>query len=95
MTIFSKIKAIKDLRSQAKEMQSILKDVLIEEEYKGSKVTMDGNMNVTILTLNHERSIADLQSDVKELMNDAIKKTQRKMAEKMRESGKMNLPGLG
>jgi DNA-binding protein YbaB len=94
MPIFSKIKAIKDLRSQAKEMQTILKDVLVEHEHKGSKVALDGNMEVKSLTLNTERGHADLQNDVKELMNEALKKTQRKMAEKMRESGKMNLPGL-
>src|SRR3990167_4877368 len=93
MPLFSKLKTIKDLRSQAKEMQTILKDVLVEHEHKGSKVSLDGNMEVQSLALNQERSPADLQNDVKELMNDALKKTQRKMAEKMRASGKMNLPG--
>ncbi|MEW6610555.1 MAG: YbaB/EbfC family nucleoid-associated protein [Patescibacteria group bacterium] len=94
MTLFSKIKAVRDLRSQAKEMQSILKDVHVETEHKGSKIALNGNLEVESLTLNHERSASELQNDLKDLLNDALKKTQRKMAEKMKESGKMNLPGL-
>jgi len=94
MPLFSKLKTIKDLRSQAKEMQTILKDVVVEVEHKGSKITIDGNLNIQTVTLNQERSVADLQQDCKTLMNDAIKKAQRKMAEKLQASGKMNIPGL-
>ena len=94
MTVFSKIKAVRDLRSQAKEMQSVLQDVHVETEHKGTKIMLNGNLEVESLTLNRERSVSDLQNDLKDLLNDALKKTQRKMAETMRASGKMNLPGL-
>ena len=94
MPLFSKLKTIRDLRSQAKEMQTILKDVVIDVEHKGSKVSMDGNFEVKTLTLNKERALDDLEHDLKDLMNDAIKKSQRKMAEKLQAAGKMNIPGL-
>ena len=94
MPLFSKLKTIRDLRSQAKEMQTILKDVIVEVDHKGSKLAIDGNLEVKTLILNKERALPDLEQDLKNLMNDGIKKAQRKMAEKLQASGKMNIPGL-
>jgi len=94
MPLFSKLKTIRDLRSQAKEMQTILRDVIVETEHKGSKIVLDGNLEVQSLALNQDRSAADLQQDLKDLLNEAIKKAQRKMAETLRAAGKMQIPGL-
>ena len=54
--MFNKLKALKDLRSQAKTMQNALAGETITVEKGGVKLVMNGNMEVTELT-----TPADLQ----------------------------------
>jgi len=97
--MFSKLKQFKDLRDQAKQMQN----VLAQESAEGSadwgkvKVKINGNQEILSVEIDPELLSADkkekLESAIKEATNDAIKKVQRIMAEKMRQSG-FNLPGM-
>jgi DNA-binding YbaB/EbfC family protein len=89
--MFNKIKAIKDLRHQAKTMQNALSQLSEEGSaaFGKVKIKIDGNqqvLNVAIdetLLGNREK----LQDAVKEATNDAMKKIQKQMAIKMKDMG--------
>jgi DNA-binding protein YbaB len=95
--MFNKLKQIKDLRSQAKKIQSTLSDEMIEHSTKGITITMDGNQNMKTIHISD-----DLMSDKTRLeaalidaSNETIKKVQKAMAMKLQSMGDLNLPGLG
>ena len=90
--MFSKLKYLKDIRSQAKTMQNALAQESITVEKNGVKIVMNGNMEITSLSINEELSKNSLEGILADCFNDAIKKTQRLMAQKMQEMG--GLPGL-
>lgn len=90
--MFNKLKQFKDLRSQAKTMQSALADENVSEEKNGIKLVLNGNLEIIELKLNPELNI-EVQSDsLKSCFNSAVKKAQRLMAKKMQEMG--GFPGL-
>jgi DNA-binding protein YbaB len=91
--MFGKLKQLKDLRSQAKTMQSALSGEKVEVERNGIKLTMNGNMEVMDIKIESEISKEEIARISKDLFNEAIKKTQRIMAKKMQEMG--GFPGLG
>jgi DNA-binding protein YbaB len=91
--MFEKLKQIKELRDQAKTIQSALAGETIISDRHGIKITMDGNMNVKEVILEKEMSKEEMEKHLPDAMNDAIKKTQKVLAEKMRSMG--GLPGLG
>jgi len=98
--MFTKLKQFKDMRDKAKTLQSSL----AAEKVEGSaawgkvKIEMDGNQSVTAVSLAEELLVAGgrekLEGAIKEALNDALKKAQRKMVEKMRASGDFKIPGL-
>ena len=90
--MFNKLKQFKDLRSQAKTMQSALAQESVTEEKNGVKLTLNGNMEIIELILNPELNADSQASAVKSCFNDAIKKTQRLMAKKLQDMG--GFPGL-
>lgn len=90
--MFSKLKQIRDLRSRAKQMQNLLSGESASVERGGIKITMDGNMNVTSLTIAESAARADIEREMPRVINDVIKDIQRIMARKMQESG--GIPGL-
>jgi DNA-binding YbaB/EbfC family protein len=97
--MFNKLKQFKDLRSQAKE----IKNSLSQESAEGSaewgkiKVKIDGNQEVLSVKIEPELLSSDnkekVENGIKEATNDAIKKVQHIMAEKMKESG-FSLPEM-
>lgn len=91
--MFNKLKQLKDLRSQAKEMQNALAGETVTTEKNGVSITMDGNMSITKVAINTEIAKESLENAVKDATNDAIKQTQKLMAKKMQEMG--GFPGLG
>ena len=91
--MFGKLKQLKDLRSQAKTMQSALSGEKVEVERNGIKLTMNGNMEVMDIKIESEINKEEIARTSKDLFNEAIKKTQRIMAKKMQEMG--GFPGLG
>jgi len=96
--MFSKLKQIQDLRSQA----SQIKAELSQETVEGSgawgkvKITIDGNQEIKKVEIDPEL-LTDknkLEAAVQDAANDAIKKVQRVMAQKMSQLGGLNFPGL-
>ncbi|MDD4333188.1 MAG: YbaB/EbfC family nucleoid-associated protein [Patescibacteria group bacterium] len=90
--MFNKLKQFRDLRSQAKTLQSALANESVTIEKGGVKLVMNGNMEVISLTINDGLEKNSLEGIITDCINDAIKKTQRIMAQKMQEMG--GLPGL-
>lgn len=97
-SFFNKIKAIKDLRDQAKTMQSALAQEKIEIEHKGIKIAMDGNMNIVSFAVSDDlvrvERKKDLEAAIQAAFEECMKKVQRVMAEKMKEMGGLEKFGL-
>ena len=90
--MFNKLKQFKDLRSQAKTMQSALAEESVSEEKNGVKLVLNGNLEITELKLNPELSIESQENALKGCFNNAVKRAQRLMAKKMQDMG--GFPGL-
>jgi DNA-binding protein YbaB len=91
--MFNKLKQFKDLRSQAKTMQNALAEESITVEKKGIKLVMNGNMEITSLTIEEGKTAKEIEKVIVDIINDAIKQTQRLMAQKIQSMG--GFPGLG
>jgi len=85
--MFNKLKQFKDLRSQAKTLQNALAQESVEYEKSGVKITMNGNMEITKLTINPGISPNNHQGIVKDAVNETIKRAQKVMAKKVQEMG--------
>ncbi|PIY96335.1 MAG: nucleoid-associated protein, YbaB/EbfC family [Candidatus Kerfeldbacteria bacterium CG_4_10_14_0_8_um_filter_42_10] len=98
--MFDKLKQIKDLRDQAKQLQNQLGQETVSSSTEGGKINlvMDGNQQVIALEINPEllklESKEILEKGLKEAYNDAIKKVQRIIAQKI-QGGNFNLPNIG
>jgi len=90
--MFNKLKQFKDLRQQAKTVQNALAQESITEEKNGVQIILNGNMEVTKLTLNPELSKEVQEAALMSCFNDALKRAQKLMAKKLQEMG--GLPGL-
>lgn len=62
-------------------------------EHKGISITMDGNMNVTNLSIAEGMDREAIQAEMPKAINESIKSIQKVMAKKMQESG--GFPGFG
>ncbi|HNX10742.1 MAG TPA: YbaB/EbfC family nucleoid-associated protein [bacterium] len=91
--MFNKLKQIKDLRGQAKKMQSALSQENVTLERSGVRIVMNGNMELTSVNISENLDKETLARVIKDLVNDAMKQTQKIMAKKMQEMG--GFPGLG
>jgi DNA-binding protein YbaB len=87
--MFNKLKQVKDIRDQAKQMQAQLAEILIVGKAKGDKVmiTIDGNQTVQGVKIEDGLETSVIESAVKDAFNDAIKQLQREMATKMKDMG--------
>lgn len=96
--MFNKIKAVKDLRSQAKTMQNALAEETVDVEHKGIKIKMDGNQQILSLDIPEDLLSPDkksqLEGAIKDAVAESIKKVQRVMAKKMQEMGGLGNLGL-
>lgn len=96
--MFNKIKAIQELKTQANQIKKALEQEIVEGQggWGKVKIKIDGNQDVKSVEI-AEEIIGDknkLESAVKDAANDAIKKVQKVMAQKMSQMGGLNLPGL-
>lgn len=94
--MFTKLKQIKNLRDKAKEIQSALAEEIVDVEYKGIKMQMDGNQKVKFVQISDEM-MADktrLESAMVDVINEGVKKVQKAMAAKLSKMGNLDLPGL-
>jgi len=101
--MFNKLKQFKDLRDNAKKLQSALSSESVTVREAGDKVvmTINGNMEMTGLAIDNElltpANKEKLQNAIKSAHGDALKKIQKIMAGKMQEMGGlegMGIPGM-
>ena len=92
--MFEKLKQIKDLRTQAKTMQNALSGESVTVEKHGITITMNGNLEVTAFTVAENINASQIASSSKDAINDAIKKVQKIMAQKMQAMGGLDKFGL-
>ncbi|HOZ56367.1 MAG: hypothetical protein BWY51_00396 [Parcubacteria group bacterium ADurb.Bin316] len=85
--MFNKLKQYQDLKNQAKMLQSVMSQQSITVEKNGITITINGNFEITNLTINSELTKDKLEQSLKECFNDATKKIQRVVAEKMQGMG--------
>ena len=93
--MFNKLKQFKDLKNQAKHMESELATVLSEGEAAWGKVkiTVDGNRDMQKVDIDPSMLTdkSKLEEAIKEAHKDAIKKMQFKLAKKIQEMGGMDM----
>lgn len=85
--MFGKLGDMYQLKKQADELKKQLADEVIEVENHGVKISMNGNQEVLSVGLPEEMNKEKLEKDLAEAFNDAVKKVQRVMAQKMMSSG--------
>lgn len=90
--MFSKLKQFKDLRDQAKVVQSALAKETVTEEKNGVKIVLNGNMEIIELKLSDTLNKSSQEETVKTCFNEALKRAQRLMAKKLQDMG--GLPGM-
>jgi len=91
MSLFSKLNQIKDLKTQAKQMQDILSQETIEVEKNGIKIKMDANQKILSLSIPNGTDKSLIETTIPNLINDGNDKVRRILAEKMR-SGDISIP---
>ncbi|MFA6198505.1 MAG: YbaB/EbfC family nucleoid-associated protein [Patescibacteria group bacterium] len=96
--MFEKLKQFKDLRDKANNVRKQLANESVVAEQGGVSVVMDGNQEVLrveikpeLLQLDHKEKA---EQAAKDAFNEAVKKVQKIMVEKMRASGDFNIPGM-
>jgi DNA-binding protein YbaB len=91
--MFEKLKQIKDMRDQAKQIQSVLSQETVTVEKNGIELTLNGNQEILNLKLNPEVDHERTAKILIDLFNDAIKDIQKKVAQKMRD-GSIQMPNI-
>ncbi len=81
--MLDKLKQVKKLR----EIQSALSKEKVEVETKGVRVVMNGKMEVEEITIDNEMENREIEREVKNAVNDCLKKVQMVAARKMQEMG--------
>jgi len=76
---------VNELRKQAMALQAALKQIVINEQKGRAEVELSADMKIHSVKVNGEE-----MSDLRDCLNDAIEKAQKKAAQKMQELG-----GLG
>lgn len=96
--MFTKLKQIKDLRAQAKKIQSALGEERVTTDAAGGKVRVAMNGNQEILSVDIDPLLMApsererVQAGIKDAVNSAIKRVQQVMAKKVKDMG--GIPGM-
>lgn len=99
--MFSKLKQIKELRDQAKNLQNELAQETVSGDWHNKiNLVMDGNQKILSLEIEPELLNLDrkeeLERGLRECFNDTVKKAQMAAARKMQSMGGLgSLPGFG
>lgn len=96
--MFEKLKQFKDLREKAKDVQSMLAKEKVTATAAWGKIKMDMNGNQEVLAVSVDPELLTnkekMEEAIKEVTNEAIKKAQKVMAEKMMKDGGFKLPNM-
>lgn len=97
--MFNKLKQIKDLKKQAKEMQNSLSQETITCEGEGGKVkvTVDGNNKIKNISIDDQLLSPEykekLENSLSKTINKATEDVQKIMARKV-QSGDISMPNI-
>lgn len=96
--MFEKLKQFKDLREKAKDIQSKLAEEKVTATAAWGKIKMEMNGNQEVLSVSIDPELlgnkGKLEDAIKDVTNEAIKKAQKVMAEKMMKDGGFKMPGM-
>lgn len=98
--MFEKIKQLKELRDQAQAMKKALAEETVQADSAHGRIgiVMDGNQEVMAVSIDPDlltpEKKEEVEKGVKEAVNDAVKKSQRAMAQKVQSMGGLNMPGF-
>jgi len=97
--MFSKLKQVKDMRSQAKDMKNALSEEKVQADVNGKiNVVMDGNQKIVSLEIDEEylnpEKKEQLQKDIIEALERGQTKVKQMLVTKMR-SGELSMPDMG
>jgi len=81
--MFGNIKDLVQMQSRAKEIQKRLSEETVTAEKNGIKITMNGNQEVLSVEITSELNKENLESNLRDAFNDAVKKVQMLMAKEM------------
>jgi DNA-binding protein YbaB len=81
--MFGNIKDLVQMQSRAKEIQKRLSEETVTAEKNGVKITMNGNQEVLSVKITSELNKENLENDLRDAFNDAVKKVQMLMAKQM------------
>ena len=79
---FQQLKKLKQLRDQALTMQKALAQILITKEKDGVKVVLSADQKIQRLTIDGVE-----RNDIKDLLNDALKDSQKEATKKLKDMG--------
>ena len=77
------MKDLYKLKSQASELQKKLNDETVEKEKNGIKIVMNGNLEIISINIPSDKSVEEISSTMKDLVNETIKASQKLMIDKM------------
>ncbi|NQV11920.1 YbaB/EbfC family nucleoid-associated protein [Candidatus Uhrbacteria bacterium] len=94
--MFNKIKALKDVRSQAKVIEKALTAVEVTGSSNGVEIKMNGKQEVLSVTVDKDASHDAIERGIKGALEEVNKKLQKEIQEAMKEAGGMpDLSQLG
>lgn len=94
--MFNKIKALKDIRSQAKELEKALAAVEVTGSAHGVELTLNGKQEMIRLSIPEDMASKDAEKHVKSAYEEAVKDVQKHVQKVMQEMGGMpDLSSLG
>jgi len=87
--MFNKIKQIKDMRDQGKQMKAMLDEVVIVGVGAGGKVmvTVNGSHETLGVKIDETLERSKIEAGMKEALDDVNKKLQGELMKKMKEMG--------
>jgi len=97
--MFDKIKGLMDMRKKLEEIKKELDKTSFDVESSGGlvKITMNGSQEVQEVSLSSGSLDGDkekMQKELKDVFNQAIKRSQEVAAQKMKAATGLNLPGM-
>jgi DNA-binding protein YbaB len=90
--MFGKAKEQFELVKKAKELQKKMKETIVEGESGGVKVVMNGELKVQSVEI--AEGVTNVESDVKNAINNAVDKAQKVGQEIMKEMGGLGAFGM-
>lgn len=94
--MFNKLKAIKDVRSQAKQIEKALEGVTSTGSAKGLTITINGKQEVIDVQVADTFDVKYIAAAIKGAMNEAMKKIQKDAQKAIQDAGGMpDLSSIG